>query len=851
MSGPGPAETASRRCPVAGHWRRSVTGVTRAVFSPIERLPVIVIAIVAILAALLPRAAFAQAAPGFTPPGPNVAQGKSYTLDPKPNYWLTQDEGDATQLTDGAYAPAEGAVHLHKQTVGWYQGKSLVTITVDLGADTPVAGMALSTGAGGGGVHWPSAILIAVSQDGAQFQVVGELTHLSTRHSLRPDAGRYAYATDDLKCHGRHMQIVMATPGTYAFCDEIEIYRGPDALLGQPATGDPLTDIPAYLAANRVPLAIRTWVAGDLYRARQELATRNAPETARTQAAKTLDAVEAENSRAIAPPGEAYRAIFPLTPAHERIFQALGALRAAEKHPGLVLWKNNRWQRHSLWDAPPTEQAADSAALQVRMLRGEHRGDAVSIANNSGKAVTARAWLEGLPGGVKPAYARLKQAEYVAMTSGVWDANALPETAIENGAWTVTLPAGISRQFWLAFHPGADVEPGDYRGALVVEAAANQQVRVPVRLTIAPFQYPAEHTLAFYMWDYTPIGEGSSYGLTPRNAAAARAHMQSYGLNMPVGGGFPSVPAEGFNAQDALVQQPDFSAFDKWVAQWPKARYYAVYMYVNVWGNKYAGAEFGTEQCDRRVGATMKAWAAHARQLGVDPGRILLHLVDESQGGEPDRQAWLFAKAVKAAVPEFKLFVTPAHADPRATGLREMFEVHDMLCPHLEKLEANPAFYEELRAGGRQLWTYVASGGPATLDAIGSYRAQEWRLWTMKGTGTGFWCYGPGGDGFTSWNTFAADTEVYSPAYVGVDRVDDGKHWLAIIEGIQDYEYLRMLRDRIAELEQGARQSPALDRARELLQALPGEALKAVSAGDQNAFDRARLQVLDALLALE
>ena len=154
----------------------------------------------------------------------------------------------------------------------------------------------------------------------------------------------------------------------------------------------------------------------------------------------------------------------------------------------------------------------------------------------------------------------------------------------------------------------------------MVEAAASRQVRVPVRLTIEPFQYPGEHTLSFYMWDYTPVGEGSSYGLTPRNAAAARAHLQSYGLNMPFGGAFPSVPAEGFNGQDELVQQPDFSAFDKWVALWPKARYYAVYMYVNIWGNKYAGAEFGTEQFNRRVGATMKAWAAHARDLGVDPG---------------------------------------------------------------------------------------------------------------------------------------------------------------------------------------------------------------------------------------
>lgn len=36
--------------------------------------------------------------------------------------------------------------------------------------------------------------------------------------------------------------------------------------------------------------------------------------------------------------------------------------------------------------------------------------------------------------------------------------------------------------------------------------------------------------------------------------------------------------------------------------------------------------------------------------------------------------------------------------------------------------------------------------------------------------------------------------------YIDSMSVTDGKHWLAIIEGIQDYECLRMLRDRVAEL---------------------------------------------------
>lgn len=43
----------------------------------------------------------------FTPPGPNVARGKTYSLEPTPEYPLCTDASDKTQLTDGVYAPRE------------------------------------------------------------------------------------------------------------------------------------------------------------------------------------------------------------------------------------------------------------------------------------------------------------------------------------------------------------------------------------------------------------------------------------------------------------------------------------------------------------------------------------------------------------------------------------------------------------------------------------------------------------------------------------------------------------------------------------------------------------------------
>ena len=113
---------------------------------------------------------------------------------------------------------------------------------------------------------------------------------------------------------------------------------------------------------------------------------------------------------------------------------------------------------------PPAGQVADSVALRVRMMQAERRGDTVNLANHSGKPIAAPPLAGRAAGRRDPALCEPAQVEYVAMTSGIWDANALPEAAPENGAWTVTLPAGISRQLWLAFKPGADVQPGDYRG---------------------------------------------------------------------------------------------------------------------------------------------------------------------------------------------------------------------------------------------------------------------------------------------------------------------------------------------------------------------------------------------------
>ena len=78
----------------------------------------------------------------------NIALGKTYTMDPAPNYGPTGDSNggnDSTDLTDGVEAPpaAMGIWYL-PEAVGWLNADRIIT-TIDLGQDLPITAITYST----------------------------------------------------------------------------------------------------------------------------------------------------------------------------------------------------------------------------------------------------------------------------------------------------------------------------------------------------------------------------------------------------------------------------------------------------------------------------------------------------------------------------------------------------------------------------------------------------------------------------------------------------------------------------------------------------------------------------------
>jgi len=116
-------------------------------------------------------------------------------------------------------------------------------------------------------------------------------------------------------------------------------------------------------------------------------------------------------------------------------------------------------------------------------------------------------------------------------------------------------------------------------------------------------------------------------------------------------------------------------------------------------------------------------------------------------------------------------------------------------------------------------------------DPYSAYRLAAWDGYDMNAESIQFWCFSDAGGGENnSWNPFSATHTSYSALFVDKTTVTAGKHMEAVREGVQDFEYLTLLRKRIETLEKAGAGRPGLAHARDLLAAAPRRVLDAPGA---------------------
>ncbi len=792
-------------------------------------------------------------------PPENIAKHRPYRLWPPPNYPHCTDPDDTVQLTDGRYV--EGYFWVQRGTVGWVRVQ-YATITVDLGRVEPIQGAALRTAAGTAGVVWPAAVYVLVSDDGRSWYKAGELVALDQqKHGPWPRG--YAVrrlATMSLRALGRYVQFVLvpAAGGIYLFTDEVEVFRGPARWLETPPErGEAVTAAELVRRARSGIALSRRWRAD---RAALRTVIEQTPLDAPVRAALLRRWRQLpEDGLAALAADPRLRTTFPIGPAHAELFRIQAALWQAAGRPAL-----SATVPASVWDplplfGVPREQAADQG-LSVELMRGEYRAAAVNLYNATQQGVTVRVSFSGLPGSPCPPYVQVHYAEWTDTSVGQPVAAALPEATRGPDGWAVPLVPGLPGQLWLTFQVRS-LPPGEYTGQLLLRGAGSS-IRVPVRLHVWPVDFPPRTTLLLGGWSYTD-GPGA-YGITPQNRSAFVRMLREHFVNAPWATG-ATMKAFRIDPEQPDRVQLDTARMDRWLDEWPDASMYFVFLSVARYGpglqRQLGGAALGSDEFRRRVAAWIRAWVTHLRKRGVTPNRLGLLLHDEPHEGSDVRSLIAWAEAIQAAEPEVVIWEDPTYREPWRAP-QQVFALSDVLCPNrIMWLSRGKRFAEFYRGWqqqrGKVLHFYACSGPAKVLDPYSYYRLQAWHCWQVGARGSFFWAFGDNG-GCSSWHEYLARHGPYTPLFLDETTVVTGKHLEAIREGVQDYEYLVLLRAAVQKARGRGVSGPALAAAERLLRQAADEVLRGQTAAairwavpkDRTGADRLRRRVLEALVRL-
>lgn len=727
----------------------------------------------------------------------NIALNAGVTVSPAPNY--ARAGNDPKSLTDGAYT--SGQFWTQPTTVGWANAEH-VSIILDLGAVKPISGVSFSTAAGAGQVEWPSVIMMLVSEDSKAWSYAGDLVAISAEHSLPPSTGyaTFRYVTHDLKTNGRYLQLLVYPVGQFVFTDEIEVYGGSSDTAVTATQGEPVTNIDSMARTARVRGGVTYRLRSDAASVRTAVRDSGLPQSEKDKLSGRLDdIVKAIPTVPIAAP-EQFRAILPENDLHAGIFAVYGDLLRAQGVAPLTVWKKDRYDSVALVSAPPT--GTSGASVDMTMAQNEYRSDALLLTNATGSQTAVSVRVEGIDGAPRPTWLSVYTVPWTDTSRRVPVSAALVDAEFANGAYQAQAPAGMTIKLWLTVD-SSKLAPGTHRGSLVV-SGAGQETRVPFSVYVSPIRMN-QPRFSLTMWDYCC---GSGYlGITPANMPSAISLMRSHFVDSPWAMNVLSAPsASSFAPDGRMTTTPAFTSLNQWVAAWSGARHYFA---VSPITGRFAGSAMGSPEFESRVGEWAKALAADAQTLGLGPKQLGLLLQDE-----PDETKAVLvvacAKAIRSSGAGIAIFQDIDLVNPSPEGtLVQALELSDYICPNSVQYylsnAGTQAMYERLRSEGKSLWFYRTAGPTKTFDPYRYYRLTAWDCFRHGATGMGFWSFGDTGGSVSSWNEYTAVGTPYSPVFLSPDSVTNGVHWDAAREGVEDYEYLAMLRDAC-----GKTQDPAL-----------------------------------------
>ena len=655
-------------------------------------------------------------------------------------------------------------------------------------------------------MNYPKFINVEAGNDGKNFFQVGCLTALSKNRYPAVDAGykKLVFDADFPAVEARYVRLRCIANGLYMFCDEVEIFgtdrpATPLARL-EPAVGD--SALVSLSAKYIVEDCIRSGYRSLLDQVRKKIAGHPTP----ARLIATANDLEQKICRwRLSVPAETFDGRYPVDALQREIFQ----LHAA--------WLQSRgMQQWQCWMVPVYDpvfplqlpSAATSPQIKLAMMNHEKRAVAVNITNPEANPVELEVTLEKVPG-------TLLATEFL-------DANAgnVTSTALRELTKTIEIPSGMTRQLVVRFEP-EQLPPGENRGQLTIRGNHRTDT-IPIDLAISPLRFPASPTLSCGVWDYLDFNaEQDSYRLQYKDLPALLREEQTHRLDTAFArSGLGSLNRPGELRADAdgkLTTILDFSPFDAWTDRWPDARYYVVGLALTLDGNTaFAGLSPRHPNFSAAITDWARQWDRHITERGL-AGRVVFHFLDEPQREADYAVIKTWHTAFKAGATHIAIMNNPLSFRPE---WEKFLDGIDILCPCGPLLFRNGnrelETFEKIRRSGKRLWIYQCGAGPFNIDP-GYYRNQAWYAFRIGATGSMFWSLGDTGGNRNSYNQYLTHQVYYSPLLFDGSTVRGTKHWEAIRDGIQDYEYLVMLRQAIAAKRQSGKMSSTVTAAEKLL----------------------------------
>lgn len=502
-----------------------------------------------------------------------------------------------------------------------------------------------------------------------------------------------------------------------------------------------------------------------------------------------IDAVEALRA------GPILSSRLPLSLDHQRMYEVAAEAERAAGTAALVGWPANPWE-----PLQPLARASEQpgAALTTALMRGERRALAVNLRSTNALPLTVSIAIDLR--GYSPDALQIYRVNWTGNDVSNWVAAEIELLGDAASSRQVSLLPGITQQLWLQFAPKVRAQPGHFVGSLTL-SAPGKELQLPLDVTVFNNVFPQQPAMHLGGWDYTDDPR-PGYAVTESNRLEVAEHLQSRRVDTPWAHSNGVMHWKFLGPSGAAITAVDDTLMRRWVATWPTARRFRVYLNVTdaIGGISTTDSRFGTA-----IATWAHAWAAQVRELGRAPEQFDLLLVDEPQTPAQALRTQTWAAAIRQSGAGFRIWVDPFWADP-AQIPDSLVEVVDTLCiaaPLAER--AGDAYWSWARSvaqRGKTIELYNVAGPARRLDPYAVFRMLAWRAFFMDAAAVSFWSLSDTGStgigGSPSDNEFAAPGYNYSPIFINETQVRAGKHMEAMVEGLEDTEYLRLVR-RVAE----------------------------------------------------